>query len=261
MGDPREMREAAVGFYSQLYSGEVSEDVLMGPPHTDRVNKAKLDSQLIMQELTVAMQKIAAYAPGIDELPVDYKRFWGYIGVDFYEMLLECMEVGELPASCRWAVLTLLPKDLCSLKNWQQDLVQGPSQPLGFAGANRLIVLCPRLLCNVQFVFSEGIGTGWSGGFRADLLDQEKAFDQVSHEYLYGMLKAFGVGDPFISSVRLLYKGASLVWDFGASTAPRACELLTHFKRSQFGTDLRQCSCFRDFFPLLFLFYHSFYLV
>ena len=30
---------------------------------------------------------------------------------------------------------------------------------------------------------------------------------------------------------------------FGAPTAPRAFELLTRFKRSRFGTDLRQCAC------------------
>ena len=33
---------------------------------------------------------------------------------------------------------------------------------------------------------------------------------------------------------------------FGAPTAPRAFELLTRFKRSQFGTDLRQCVCISD---------------
>ena len=33
---------------------------------------------------------------------------------------------------------------------------------------------------------------------------------------------------------------------FGAPTAPRAFELLTRFKRSQFSTDLRQCSCISD---------------
>ena len=33
---------------------------------------------------------------------------------------------------------------------------------------------------------------------------------------------------------------------FGAPTAPRAFELLTRFKRSQFGTDLRQCPCISD---------------
>ena len=43
---------------------------------------------------------------------------------------------------------------------------------------------------------------------------------------------------------------------FGAPTAPRAFELLTRFKRSQFGTDLRQCLRFRNFFP-----FHSLYSV
>ena len=33
---------------------------------------------------------------------------------------------------------------------------------------------------------------------------------------------------------------------FGTPTAPRAFQLLTRFKWSQFGTDLRQCSCFSD---------------
>ena len=38
----------------------------------------------------------------------------------------------------------------------------------------------------------------------------------------------------------------SLFLVFGAPTAPRAFELLTHFKWSQFGTDLRQCACISD---------------
>ena len=33
---------------------------------------------------------------------------------------------------------------------------------------------------------------------------------------------------------------------FGGPTAPRAFELLARFKRSQFGTDLRQCACISD---------------
>ena len=36
-------------------------------------------------------------------------------------------------------------------------------------------------------------------------IDQEKAFDRVSHEYLFRVLKAFGLGDRFISVIKLFY--------------------------------------------------------
>ena len=37
------------------------------------------------------------------------------------------------------------------------------------------------------------------------LLDQEKAFDSISHEYVFYSLKQFGFGETFISHVSLLY--------------------------------------------------------
>ena len=36
-------------------------------------------------------------------------------------------------------------------------------------------------------------------------IDQEKAFDRVSHEYLFRVLKAFGLGNRFISFTKLCY--------------------------------------------------------
>ena len=40
---------------------------------------------------------------------------------------------------------------------------------------------------------------------RAVNIDQEKAFDRVSHEYFFRVLKAFGLGDRFISFIKLCY--------------------------------------------------------
>ena len=40
-------------------------------------------------------------------------------------------------------------------------------------------------------------------------IDQEKAFDRVSHEYSFRVLKAFGLGDRFISFIKLCYIGVS----------------------------------------------------
>ena len=49
---------------------------------------------------------------------------------------------------------------------------------------------------------------------------------------------------------------------FGALTAPRAFELSSRFKRSQFGTDLRQCFVYQEFLSLLSSFFcHSLYSV
>ena len=36
-------------------------------------------------------------------------------------------------------------------------------------------------------------------------IDQEKAFDRVSHEYVFRVLKAFGLGNRFISFIKLCY--------------------------------------------------------
>ena len=36
-------------------------------------------------------------------------------------------------------------------------------------------------------------------------IDKEKAFDRVRHEYLLRILKAFGLGDRFISFIKLCY--------------------------------------------------------
>ena len=36
-------------------------------------------------------------------------------------------------------------------------------------------------------------------------IDKEKAFDEVSHEYLFRVLKAFGLGDRIISYIKLCY--------------------------------------------------------
>jgi len=55
-------------------------------------------------------------------LPVDfYKSFWSELGEDLLEVLNESLAEGQLPLSCRRAVLTLLPKkgDLADIKCWR----------------------------------------------------------------------------------------------------------------------------------------------
>ena len=46
-------------------------------------------------------------------------------------------------------------------------------------------------------------------------INQEKAFDRVDHSYLFKTLKVFGFGKKFISYIKLLYAGATVLLKVG----------------------------------------------
>ena len=75
------------------------------------------------QELSEAVAQMASgRSPGVDGLPADlYKSSWSVLGPDWYDLVMECLRMGELPLSCHRAVLTLPPKkgELSDLRNWQ----------------------------------------------------------------------------------------------------------------------------------------------
>ncbi|KAK3541206.1 hypothetical protein QTP86_016202, partial [Hemibagrus guttatus] len=129
LSEPTEIRKQIVRFYSKLYSSErsgaqiVEESFLKDLPKLSEQAARELDRELTLAELHKALQGMEnGRAPGIDGLPVEfYKAFWAVIGQDVLEVLKDSMNVGQLPLSCRRAVLTLLPKkgDLTHLKNWR----------------------------------------------------------------------------------------------------------------------------------------------
>ncbi|KAK3527633.1 hypothetical protein QTP86_030468, partial [Hemibagrus guttatus] len=128
LSEPTEIRKQTVCFYSKPYSSErsgaqiVEESFLKDLPKLLEQAARELDGELTLAELHEALQGIEnGQAPCIDGLPVEfYKAFWAVIGQDILEVLRDSMNVGQLPLSCRSAVLTLLSKkgDLTHLKNW-----------------------------------------------------------------------------------------------------------------------------------------------
>ena len=151
----------------------------------------------------------------MDGLPVDfYKHFWGHVGADLREVL--CYKDGEMPTSYRRAVLALLPKkgDLCLLKNWRPvALLCTDYKILSKSLANRLkshlegLVKLDQTYCvpgrsikDNLFLIRDMLDVSKVFGLDFGLLsiDQEKAFDQVDHGYLFKMLNAFGLGEGFI---------------------------------------------------------------
>lgn len=221
---------AAVNFYQDLYNKEPCnsadlEMLLQDLPRLSKEEQQDMEGNITLQELsTAATQLTSGKAPGIDGLPIDFfKHFWNELGPDLLLVLQESLRSGELPLSCRRAVIALLPKkgDLCLLKNWRPvSLLCADLKIFSKCLTNRLrncmaniihpdqtyCVLGRSIFDNVFLIRDFFLATGM-GDFNVGLvsLDQEKAFDRVDHFYLFKTLEAFGFGPQFIKFIRLLY--------------------------------------------------------
>lgn len=74
---------------------ECREELLEGLPQLTLEEKATLDLEMTLEELTVAVkQLVSGQAPGINGLSADFfKRFWTIVGPDLYSVLLECLRM------------------------------------------------------------------------------------------------------------------------------------------------------------------------
>ncbi|KAF7649610.1 hypothetical protein LDENG_00138880 [Lucifuga dentata] len=183
-------------------------------------------------------------SPGLDGLPVDfYKSFWPVVGEDLTEVLTDSVERGRLPLSCRRAVITLLPKkgDLQELKNWRPvPLLYSDYKILSKALACRLrdvmnsvihidqsYCVAGRLISDNIMLILDVLEVSGSLAVHTGLIsiDQEKAFDQVEHQYLWQTLAAFGFSPEFIAKIQVLYCDfASVLKINGGLSAPFSVE-------------------------------------
>ena len=220
--DLRDMRRHAVDFYSTLYEAENciregQDDLLQGLAQLSCSDRATLDADISLEDLTTALGQMASgRAPGLDGLPADfYKRFWGCLGADLWEVLLECTRTGLLPASCRNAVLYMNPKkgDLALLKNWRPvTLLCTDYKLLSKVLTNKLrnfmdlIIDRDQSYCVPERSIMDNLFVIWflldvcklyNIDFGIVSLDQEKAFDRVDHSFLFSTLRAFGFENSF----------------------------------------------------------------
>lgn len=166
-------------------------------------------------------------APGVDGLPFEfYKAFWPLVGPDLVAVFRECREKGTLPWSMWAGVVSLLFKkgDMTDLGNWRPiTLLTADYKILAKVLVRRLSRVMPVLVRPDQAGAVKGRSTTlhlalvrdileWAEQCQLPLallsLDQEKAFDRVSHTFLWAVLARLGLGQDFIGWVRLLYRGA-----------------------------------------------------
>ena len=159
--------------------------------------------------------------PGLDGLPKEFYEFaFKYIGKSFVRLINRCYSEGILPPSQRQGLITLICKE--TLTNWRPislldvdykiiskvltlrlrkvigDIVH-PDQTCSIPG--RSIQDNIHLIRNfIEYAKGKHISAAIIS------LDQAKAFDCVSHSYLFDVLHAFGFKPQFIAMVKLLYR-------------------------------------------------------
>lgn len=102
-------------FYEELYRSELlheqTDNVFFeNLPQLSKEGNAGVCKALTLEELEKALQSmVSGKALGVDGLSVDfYKSFRPMVGPDLLEMLKEKLASGQLPTSCRRAILTLI---------------------------------------------------------------------------------------------------------------------------------------------------------
>lgn len=232
----QEVAEHIREFYTDLYSrpfSPMSEDTnrfLRHVPTLSDESRDMLDTRLGLQDLMTATKDLnRGTSPGYDGLtPEFFIAFRDLLIPDLLEVFNSAADgLTDFPLSWRRSVMRLIPKkgDLQRIENWRpvtlcnvdykivckaigltlnsvMSSIIGPEQSYCVPGrsihdniavAKHLVDYCNR--SNVPMAMVS--------------LDQHKAFDSVSHEYLLTVLDAFGFPPRFIGIIRGLYGASS----------------------------------------------------
>lgn len=190
--------------------------------------KLALNGPILKEEVLSAIGSLhTGKAPGPDGLSSEfYSEFQDVLVDPLLEMFNYSLENGILPPSLREANISLIlkkgkqPEDCASYR--PISLLNCDFKILSKILAKRLEDLLPQLIKEDQTGFIKGRNSGnsirrllniiqFSHEQKMDSLvvsmDAEKAFDRVEWPYLFYTLSKFGLGEKFVSWVKLLYTG------------------------------------------------------
>ena len=163
-------------------------------------------------------------SPGLDGLSTNfYKCFWPILGHELTQVFNYAFDHGHLPLTQRRGVISLLFKkgDRTQLQNWRPiTLLNTDYKILTKALVNRLKHTLPFLIHTDQTGCIPGRTINDNLRHIQDTItyanemniplallsvDQLKAFDRVSHTFLFKTLAKFGFGPDFLRWIQLLY--------------------------------------------------------
>ena len=231
--DTESMKKIAQDYYTDLFS-EKKTDSSEGRRLLQNIKKqitpqqkANLDKIVSSEELDKVVPRLQKHkTPGPDGFPAEfYQQYW-HLFDDLYLEFVNAVKDSAFPKEMNTSITTLFYKEkgeIYLLKNYR---------PIALMNVDVKIItklLSIRLNCVLPTIIHEsqtavmGRQIGNSVHLVRDIidyankndegaallfLDQEKAFDRVSHTFLFDAMKTYGFGDYFIHWIQLLYSNA-----------------------------------------------------
>ncbi|KAJ7985704.1 hypothetical protein DPEC_G00343210 [Dallia pectoralis] len=224
---------AAGDFYGRLYDtkpadGDLATAFLEGLNRVIKGGESE-DPEMSIEELTRAVHSINKQkAAGPDGIPGEfYQTFWDLIKNDVAEVFQAINRERRLGESMRQSTITLIPKkgDLKDLRNWRPiNLLSVDYKIMTKALTKRFQSHLPTVIaadqtCSIPersindnlLLVKDVILHSQERGSPLGLLslDQEKAFDRVSHGFLQRVLKKMNFPQHLINWTNLCYQNIS----------------------------------------------------
>lgn len=220
-----DIMETVENFYGELYSEkpvkmDTMEEVLKS------IEQTVEDSELLTQDFTrLELDKCiksfkAGKSPGEDGLPLEfYLTFWDLLAPDLLADFTDFERLDRLPDSFRVGIVTLLykDKDKTDLKNWRPITLLNLDCKLfskflasrmclfleGLIHPDQACAVPGRKITDSLVLIRDTICYARDRNIRLIVLnlDFEKAFDRVSHQYLFQVLQKMGFPTKFIALV------------------------------------------------------------
>ena len=231
--DTEGMKEIATDYYTKLFDikktdGRTATRLLQNiKKQINSQQKAYLDEVVTNEELDKVIPKLQKHkTPGPDGIPAEfYQEFW-HLFDDIYLEFINAVKQTGLPRGKNTSITTLFYKErgeIFLLSNYRPiALMNVDVKIITKLLSMRLQTVLPTIIHESQTaVFGRQIGNSVhlvrdiidyanvnDEGAALLFIDQEKAFDRVSHKFLSDVMKAFGFGDYFIHWIQILYSNA-----------------------------------------------------
>ena len=229
----KDILHEAFNFYSDLYKNDdIDNDALSAMLGNIECFLNEADSELCDSPVTLDEIKYALFgmslskSPGNDSLTVEfYKHFWDHLGPLLIEVYEDIFRAGNLTRVMKSGVITLIYKqrgDKTLLKNWRPiSLLNVDYKIISRCFANRLKKVIGSVINSCQTCCIPGrdiadticsLRDAMCYAERENIesyflkLDQMKAFDRVSHDFLFATLERFGFGEYFRKWIKIFYK-------------------------------------------------------